>query len=210
MPKLKMNGTIRDANATVIKEVNVVENTAQQQVNRYIEILFARLTAKADVKQFEQIIKNNVQAKKSSAKDEVDYFDRLMLNITYFVENKAVWNKMMQETYGRGQVPKISYIESETMAQQMRIRQAIGEKMNDYTKLFHSQYKALQVTEEDVVYDYAYASVEHSLRYDFLTYVTIQKDVQELLAGEFEETLRVIDGYVAYHADQAVNQMALL
>lgn len=205
-----MNGTIIMANATVAREVKTVENTTQQQVNRYIEILFAQLTAKADSKQFEKVIKENILTKKSSAKDEVDYFDRLMLNITYFVENKAAWNKIMRDTYGLGQVPKVSYIENEAMTQQMRIRQAIGEKMDDYTKLFHSQYKALQVTEEAVVYDYAYASVEHSLRYDFLTYVTMQKDAGTLLEGGFEETLRIIDGYIAYHADQAVNQMELL
>ena len=205
-----MNGTIGMANVTVVREVNSVENTAQQQVNRYIESLFARLTAKADVKQFERVIKDNIQTKKSSAKDEVEYFDRLMLNITYFVENKAAWKKIMKDTYGQGQVPKMSYVESEAMAQQMRIRQMIGEKMDDYTKLFHSQYKALRVTEEAVVYDYAYASVEHSLRYDFLTFITIQKDSEAILAGDFEETLRIIDGYVAYYADQAVNQMELL
>ncbi len=205
-----MNGTIGMANVTVVREVNSVENTAQQQVNRYIESLFARLTAKADVKQFERVIKDNIQTKKSSAKDEVEYFDRLMLNITYFVENKAAWKKIMKDTYGQGQVPKMSYVESEAIAQQMRIRQMIGEKMDDYTKLFHSQYKALQVTEEAIVYDYAYASVEHSLRYDFLTFITIQKDSEAILAGDFEETLRIIDGYVAYHADQAVNQMELL
>ena len=205
-----MNGTIGMANVTVVREVNSVENTAQQQVNRYIESLFARLTAKADVKQFERVIKDNIQTKKSSAKDEVEYFDRLMLNITYFVENKAAWKKIMKDTYGQGQVPKMSYVESEAIAQQMRIRQMIGEKMDDYTKLFHSQYKALRVTEEAVVYDYAYASVEHSLRYDFLTFITIQKDSEAILAGDFEETLRIIDGYVAYYADQAVNQMELL
>lgn len=205
-----MNGTIIMANVTVAREVKTVENTTQQQVNRYIEILFAQLTAKADSKQFEKVIKENILTKKSSARDEVDYFDRLMLNITYFVENKAAWNKIMRDTYGLGQVPKMPYVENEAMTQQMRIRQAIGEKMDDYTKLFHSQYKALQVTEEAVVYDYAYASVEHSLRYDFLTYVTMQKDASTLLEGDFEETLRIIDGYVAYHADQAVNQMELL
>lgn len=187
-----------------------LEKTAQQQVNRYIEILMAQLTAKADVKQFETTLKQNIESKKASAKDEIDYFDRLMLNITYYVENKAAWKKIMQDTYGAGNVPKMSYIESEALAHQMRIRQAISEKMDDYTKLFHSQYKALKVTEEAVAYDYAYASVEHSLRFDFLTYLTIQKDANKILEGDFEETLRIIDGYIAYHADQAVNQMELL
>ena len=190
--------------------MNSLEKTAQQQVNRYIEILMAQLTAKANVEQFEKTLKENIQSKKASAKDDIDYFDRLMLNITYFVENKAAWKKMMQDTYGKGEVPKIAYIESEAIAQQMRIRQAISEKMDDYTKLFHSQYKALNVTEDAVAYDYAYASVEHSLRYDFLTYLTIQQDASKILEGDFEETLRIIEGYVAYYADQAVNQMELL
>ena len=204
-----MNGTIESANVTV-REVNSLEKTAQQQVNRYIEILMAQLTAKANIEQFEKTLKENIQSKKASAKDEIDYFDRLMLNITYFVENKAAWKKIMQDTYGQGEVPKITYIESEAIAQQMRIRQAISEKMDDYTKLFHSQYKALNVTEDAVAYDYAYASVEHSLRYDFLTYLTIQQDASKILEGDFEETLRIIEGYVAYYADQAVNQMELL
>ena len=204
-----MNGTIESADVTV-REVNSVEKTAQQQVNRYIEILMAQLTAKANIEQFEKTLKENIQSKKASAKDEIDYFDRLMLNITYFVENKAAWKKMMQDTYGKGEVPKITYIESEAIAQQMRIRQVISEKMDDYTKLFHSQYKALNVTEDAVAYDYAYASVEHSLRYDFLTYLTIQQDASKILEGDFEETLRIIEGYVAYYADQAVNQMELL
>lgn len=204
-----MNGTIESADVTV-REVNSLEKTVQQQVNRYIEILMAQLTAKANIEQFEKTLKENIQSKKASAKDDIDYFDRLMLNITYFVENKAAWKKIMQDTYGKGEVPKIAYIESEAIAQQMRIRQAISEKMDDYTKLFHSQYKALNVTEDAVAYDYAYASVEHSLRYDFLTYLTIQQDASKILEGDFEETLRIIEGYVAYYADQAVNQMELL
>jgi len=204
-----MNGTIGSANV-IGREVNALEKTAQQQVNRYIEILMAQLTAKANIEQFEKILKENIQSKKASAKDDIDYFDRLMLNITYFVENKAAWKKIIQDTYGQGEVPKMAYIESEAIAQQMRIRQAISEKMDDYTKLFHSQYKALNVTEDAVAYDYAYASVEHSLRYDFLTYLTIQQDASKILEGDFEKTLRVIEGYVAYYADQAVNQMELL
>ena len=205
-----MNGTIESANEQLVREVNSLEKTAQQQVNHYIEILMAQLTAKASVEQFEKTLKENIQSKKASAKDEIDYFDRLMLNITYFVENKAAWKKIMQDTYGKGEVPNISYIEGEAIAHQMRIRQAIGEKMDDYKKMFHSQYKALKVTEDAVAYDYAYASVEHSLRYDFLTYLTIQQDASKILEGDFEETLRIIEGYVAYYADQVVNQLELL
>ncbi|WP_342472659.1 DNA helicase [Metasolibacillus sp. FSL H7-0170] len=181
----------------------------QQEVNHYIEELMFLLTQKADVAQFEKTIKQNIATKKESAANEQDFFDRLMLNITYFVENKAAWIKILRATYGQGQVPAVSYIESESLAQQMRIRQFVSEKMEDYTKLFHSQYKALNVTEEAVIYDYAYASVEHSLRYDFLTYLTIQPQANVVLEGDFEETLKIIEGYVAYYADQFVNRMEL-
>ncbi|WP_230199403.1 DNA helicase [Bacillus ndiopicus] len=182
----------------------------QQEVNSYIEELMFLLTQKADAAQFENTIQQNIATKKESATDEQDFFDRLMLNITYYVENKAAWVKILRDTYGQGQVPTVSYIESESLAQQMRIRQFVSEKMDDYTKMFHSQYKALNVTEEAVVYDYAYASVEHSLRFDFLTYLTIQPQANVLLDGDFEETLRVIEGYVAYYTDQFVNRMELM
>ncbi|MFF5993787.1 DNA helicase [Lysinibacillus sp. KU-BSD001] len=187
-----------------------LENKAQQEANRYIETVMAQLTKQANTEQFEHIMKENIQTKKASAKDEQDYFDRLMLNITYFVENKAAWMSMMRDTFGKGLVPQTTAIQSEATAHQMRIRQAISEKMDDYTKLFHSQYKALKVTEEAIVYDYAYASVEHSLRFDFLIYLTLQKDINNIFLGDFEETLRIVDGYVAYYADQCVNQMELL
>lgn len=194
----------------MLKGSGKVNNQTQQKINKYIEELMARLVAQGDENQFEKTIKDNLQLKKKSSKDEQDYFDRLMLNITYFVENKAAWTKMIQQTFGQGTVPKPEEIESEALAQQMRIRQFIAEKMDDYKKVFHSQYKALKVTEETVVYDYAYASIQHSLRFDFLTYVCMQSDASILLQGDLNETLRIMDGYVAYYADQFVNRMELL
>lgn len=182
----------------------------QTKITKYIEQQFFHLTAKADPKQFEQTIQKNISMKKDSSASQEDFYDRLMLNITYYVENKAAWTKIFKDTYGSGHVPKISYIENEVMAQQMRIRQFVSEKMEDYKKMFHSQYKALNVTEDAVIYDYAYASVEHSLRLDFLTYITIQKEATLLLEGDITETLKMIDGYIAYYADQFVNQMKLV
>lgn len=182
----------------------------QKEVNKYIEELMFSLTSKADAHQFEETIKQNIAIKKQSAKTEQEFFDRVMLNITYFVENKAAWAKIFRDTFGKGQVPKMSYIENESLAQQMRIRQFVSEKMDDYTKMFHSQYKALNITEEQVVYDYAYASVEHSLRFDFITYLTMQPQAHVILEGDFEETFKIIEGYVAYYADQFVNRMKLM
>ncbi len=208
VPKCIRNGTIDNGNYAM--QGSEIMSQGQDAVNRYIELLFARLTAKAQPQQMQQIIKQNIQTKRASAIDAIDFYDRLMLNITYFVDNKAAWQRLMRSTYGAGQVPKIGYAESEILAQQMQIRQNIAEKMDDYKKLFHAQYKALQVEEEAVVYDYAYASVEHSLRFDFLTLLTVDQDVKQVFAGEFEEILRIIEGYIAYYADQFVNKMELM
>ena len=181
----------------------------QKEITTYIEQQFFHLTKKTDVKQFEQILQQNITQKRDSATSTEDFFDRLLLNITYYVENKAAWTKVFEDTYGQGNVPKVSYIEGELMAQQMRVRQYVSEKMEDYTNAFHKQYKALNITEEDVLYDYAYASVEHSLRLDFLTFVTVQQ-AAILATGDVVETLKMIDGYIAYYADQFVNQMKLV
>ncbi|MEK4229988.1 DNA helicase [Solibacillus sp. FSL H8-0538] len=188
----------------------MINEQLQKNITKYIEQQFFHLTAKADVKQLEQTIQKNITMKKESSTSQEDFYDRLMLNITYYVENKAAWTKVFTDTYGTGSVPKISYIENELIAQQMRIRQFVSEKMDDYKKVFHSQYKALKVTEDAVIYDYAYASVEHSLRFDFLTYVTLQKEATLLAEGDVRATLKMIDGYIAYYADQFVNKMELV
>ncbi|MEG0439640.1 DNA helicase [Solibacillus cecembensis] len=180
----------------------------QKEITTYIEQQLYMLTKNADVKSFEQVIQQNVNDKRQSARSTVDFYDRLMLNIAYFVENKAAWGKLIDETYGAGQVPKITTIENELMAQQMRIRQDVAEKMEDYTKAFHQQYEALNVTDEDVIYDYAYASLENTLRIDFITHITVN-NATILTNGNIEETLKMMDGYIAYYADQFVNQMKL-
>jgi hypothetical protein len=180
----------------------------QKEITAYIESTLFLLTTKVDSKQFEQMIQQNVTQKRESSTSTEDFYDRLMLNIAYFVDNKTAWTKIVRDTFGLGQVPKISYIESELMAQQMRIRNDVAEKMDDYKQAFHKQYQALNVSDEDVIYDYAYASVEHSLRIDFLTLATVKK-ASILTQGTMEETLKIIDGYMAYFADQLVNKMTL-
>lgn len=180
----------------------------QKEITTYIEKVLFFLTNKTEVKQFEQMIQQNVNQKRESATSTEDFYDRLMLNIAYFVDNKTAWTQIVRDTYGSGSLPKVSFIENELMAQQMRIRNDVAEKMDDYKEAFHKQYKELNVSDEDVIYDYAYASIEHTLRIDFLTYVTI-KNAETLTEGNIEETLKMMDGYIAYYADQIVNQMTL-
>ncbi|MEG0471425.1 MAG: DNA helicase [Solibacillus sp.] len=180
----------------------------QKEITTYIEQQMFLLTKNTDVKTIEQMIQQNVNDKRQSAQSTIDFYDRLMLNIAYFEDNKTAWKQVIIVTYGAGKVPKISTIESELLAQQMRIRQDVAEKMDDYTKAFHNQYAALNVTDEDVIYDYAYASLQHTLRIDFLTHITVNK-ATILTKGDMEETLKMMDGYIAYYADQFVNHMEL-
>lgn len=186
-----------------------MEKVDQQQVNKSIELLMHKLSSKGDKTKFEKIIQQNVDTKRLSATTEIDFYDRLMLNITFFVENKKVWDKLLRELFTVDVLPKPVSIETKTLQEQMVIRETISRQMEDYTEIFHKQYEQLNVTSEDVIYDYAYASVEHGLRFDFLNYLLFQPNAKDFFTGDCDETMRIIDGYVAYYADQMVNQMEL-
>ena len=182
---------------------------SQQEINRSIEILMNNLTKNANVEQFTNVIQQNIDAKKLSATSETDFFDRLMLNIAYFVDNKKVWNEVLRTILiSKERVTRTS-VEARVLQEQMVIRESIATKMEEYKAIFHKQYETLNITVEDVVYDYAYASVQHALRFDILSYMIEKNAVETLKAAELEETVRIMDGYVSYFADQYVNQMEL-
>lgn len=180
----------------------------QKEITTYIEQTLYFLSNKADHEKFETMLQKNIDEKRASSTSTTDFYDRLMLNIAYYVENKMAWTDLVRASFSTGKVPTVSYIENELMAQQMQIRNSVGEKMDDYKKAFHQQYKALNVEDEDVIYDYAYASVEHAFRIDFLT-VACAKNATILTEGDIEETIRMLDGYMAYYTDQLVNKMTL-
>ena len=182
---------------------------SQQEINRSIEVLMNNLTKNASVEQFTNVIQQNIDTKRLSATSETDFFDRLMLNIAYFVENKKYWTETLQSLINSDLLPSVTSVEVKSLEKQMVIREAIASQMEDYINIFHNQYSALQVKSEDVIYDYAYASVEHSLRFDFLSYLLKQSNAKSLLAGDANEVVRIIDGYVSYYTDQFVNQMEL-
>ena len=182
---------------------------SQQEINRSIEILMNDLTKNTNVEQFTTIIQQNIDTKRLSATSEIDFFDRLMLNIAYFVENKKYWTETLQSLVNSDLLPSVTSVEAKSLEKQMVIREAIASQMDDYKNIFHNQYSALQVKSEDIIYDYAYASVEHSLRFDFLSYLLKQSNAKSLLAGDAQEVIRIIDGYVSYYTDQFVNQMEL-
>lgn len=182
----------------------------QQQSNRLVERLFAQLTAKANIAELEQLIQKNITIKRRGV-DEQAFFDRLMLNLTYYQQNELTWKEISALVLSQKMPAKTSVIEDELLAAQMRIRQQVEEQKAQLIPLFHEQYNA-ELTTDIMIYDYAYASIAHALRIDFITLVTLQEaSVQEtLFAGEALATLAVIDGYVNYYADQHARQLTLV
>lgn len=183
--------------------------TNQQTKQKAIELLFAKLMKHGNVDEFTKTIQQNVDTKRLSSNDKTDFYDRLMLNIAYYVENKKAWEKIVRKLLSERMEVKRNALESQVLQEQMVIREEIATKMDEYKTIFHNQYKALPITDEDVIYDYAYASVEHSIRFDFLTYFISHPDWTSYIMDDVNEMVRLIDGYVAYYADQFVNQMDL-
>lgn len=182
---------------------------SQQEINHTIEVLMQKLTMNSKVEQFTSIIQQNIDTKRLSATSEIDFFDRLMLNIAYFVENKKYWTETLRNIITTETLPKAESVEAKFIEKQMHIRESIATQMEDYKEIFHQQYSSLEVKSDDVIYDYAYASVEHSLRFDFISYLLNQQNAKSILTGDADEIIRIVDGYVSYYSDQLVNQMEL-
>ena len=184
-------------------------NKMKAETNKTIELLFVALTKDAKVQHFEATIQQNINTKRLSSTTEQDFFDRLMLNIAYFAENKKIWNELLSTILTSEERITRTSIEARALQEQMVVRESIAAKMDGYKEIFHKQYETLNIQSEDVVYDYAYASVEHALRFDFLSIMIEKNAVVQLKDAELEETVRIVDGYVSYFADQFVNQMEL-
>ena len=83
--------------------------------------------------------------------------------------------------------------------------------MDDATALFHKQYETENLTEEDIVYDYAYSSAGHSMRMDLLTVIVSTPEQSKVLFdADPQETIRIVNGYIAYHTDGLINKTKLL
>ncbi len=94
---------------------------------------------------------------------------------------------------------------------QMRVRQQVAEQMETAKELFHKQYEAEGLTEEDIVYDYAYSSAGHSMRMDLLAvFVSTPEQSKVLFDADPQETIRIINGYIAYHIDSLINKTTLM
>ena len=193
----------------LVKGSVIMTKSNQATTNHNIELLFVALIKDAEVEKFETTIQQNINTKRLSSTTEQDFFDRLMLNIAYFAENKKIWHEMIRTMLKSEERLTRTMIEAKALREQMVVRESIASKMDGYKNIFHKQYETLNIQAEDVVYDYAYASVEHALRFHFLSYLIEKNSVELLKAADLEETVRIIDGYVSYYADQYVNQMEL-
>jgi len=77
-------------------------------------------------------------------------------------------------------------------------------------ELFHKQYETENMTEEAIIYDYAYSSAGHSMRMDLLTvFVSTPEQSKVLFDADPEETIRIVNGYIAYHTDGLINKTKL-
>ncbi len=68
----------------------------QKEITTYIEKTLYLLSSKADPKKFEAMIQQNINEKRDSATSTIEFYDRLMLNMAYFVENKMAWTDLVR------------------------------------------------------------------------------------------------------------------
>lgn len=177
-------------------------------INKMIESTLFQLTAQVDVAQFENIIQQNLQAKQQQTTSTTQFFDALMLNIVYFFENKKVWQQQVEAMLTGQQVLAVDAFEQEMLHAQMRIREQLEQQQEAYIAQFQPKYSDPQFTEESIRYEYAFESLAHSLRTDFITQF-VRKFAQSpaLLNIDVTEAIRVMDGTIEYHVSNIVNRM---
>ncbi len=183
---------------------------AQEAANKFIEKVCNHLVRKMNITKVEEHFKEALEIQRNSAQSQVDFWDKLMINMLYFTENEQVWEKEFLKMLEKKEWLKTSVLEEELLMHQMRIRQQVAEQMDAAKELFHKQYVADNMTEEDIVYDYAYSSAGHSMRVDLLTVlVSTPEQSKVLFNADPQETIRIINGYIAYHTDGIINKVKL-
>lgn len=183
---------------------------AQETANKLIENVCNHLVRNMNITKVEEHFKATIEMQRKSAQSQVDFWDMLMMNMLYFTENEQVWEKELMKMLEKREWLKTTVLEEELLMQQMRIRQQVAEQMDAAKELFHKQYVTENMTEEDIVYDYAYSSAGHSMRVDLLTVlVSTPEQSKVLFNADPQETIRIINGYIAYHTDGIINKVKL-
>ncbi len=183
---------------------------AQETANKLIENVCNHLVRNMNITKVEEHFKATIEMQRKSAQSQVDFWDMLMMNMLYFTENEQVWEKELMKMLEKREWLKTTVLEEELLMHQMRIRQQVAEQMDAAKELFHKQYVTENMTEEDIVYDYAYSSAGHSMRVDLLTVlVSTPEQSKVLFNADPQETIRIINGYIAYHTDGIINKVKL-
>ena len=184
---------------------------AQEVANKFIENVCNHLVRNMNITQVEQHFKETITMQRESVQSQTAFWDMLMMNMLYFTENEQIWEKEFLKMLVKKQWLKSTVLEEELLMHQMRIRQQVAEQMDTAKELFHQQYETQGLTEEDIVYDYAYSSAGHSMRMDLLTVlVSTPEQSKVLFDADPQETIRIINGYIAYHTDGLINKTKLM
>ncbi|EAZ85060.1 hypothetical protein MKX57_15660 [Lysinibacillus sp. FSL M8-0216] len=184
---------------------------AQEVANKFIENVCNHLVRNMNITKVEEHFKETIAMQRNSATSAVDFWDMLMINMLYFTENEQAWEQEFLNMLNAKKWVKPSTLEEELLMHQMRIRQQVAEQMDTVKELFHQQYETEGMTEEAIIYDYAYSSAGHSMRMDLLTVlVSTPEQSQILFDADPLETIRVVNGYIAYHTDGLINKTKLL
>lgn len=183
--------------------------TNQQVVNKMIEATLFQLTSNVNVAQFEDVIQKNLHDKQAQTTSTTQFFDALMLNIVYFLENKQLWEQQIEAMLTGKQVLAAEVFEQEMLSAQMHIREKINAQQAAYVEQFHPQYDNVEFTEESVRYEYAFESLAHSLRADFTSlFVRKFANSPALLHIDVAETIHIMNGTIEYHVSNIVNGMS--
>ena len=195
----------------ICREKGRVFFMAQEVANKFIENVCNHLVRNMDITNVEEHFKEALEIQRKSAQSQIDFWDMLMMNMLYFTENEQVWEKEFLKMLEKKEWLKTTALEEELLMHQMRIRQQVAEQMDAAKELFHKQYETNNVTEEDIVYDYAYSSAGNSMRVDLLTVlVSTPEQSKVLFNADPQETIRIINGYIAYHTDGLINKTKLI
>lgn len=181
------------------------------QIKNYINETLNQLTKNVNSKLFENQFKKNIEQKKRSASSESQFFIQLLLNIDYFKANKQAWEKVFRETFSNKKLSKVSYIENELLAEQMRIRQRLHEQRNEYIKkiqLLLSESNSANVLEQ-LIKEYVQVSIEHSLRIDLLTILSMNEQSTVLFDENFEELKEYLDNRINEQVEQISSKLNL-
>lgn len=173
------------------------------QTKNYIEQSLNRLTNNIDLHKFQTQIQNAIDMKKNSTSTEEEFLSKMLLNIEYFIENKKAWEEIFIQSFGNGNIPKIQTIQNELLLEQMKIRENLSLRMNELLNKYNLQAK----TNQNISYDYAFASIENSLRIDVLTLFALNSQSQDLLHNVGEELIKFINKLIYDQVTRIVNQL---